>query len=120
MAPVIDNTSFGSITVDGETYDHDIIISSEGIVKKRKKKLSKRVYGTSHQISLDEIKYVYQEESVGIVIGSGQYGVAVLSSEAGEYLKKKNCKVLLKPTPEAVQEWNESTGAWIGLFHVTC
>jgi hypothetical protein len=120
MRPVIKSTSFGSITVDKTTYDHDIIISSEGIVKRRKKKLSKRIYGTSHQISLDEIKYVYREESDGIVIGSGQYGVAVLSPEAEEYLKKKNCSVLLKPTPEAVQAWNESRGKWIGLFHITC
>ena len=28
--PVIDHTSFGSITVDGEVYDHDIIITLQG------------------------------------------------------------------------------------------
>ena len=60
MIPEIDKTSFGSITVDGMSYDHDIIITLDGEVKKRKKKLSKAVYGTSHKISLDEIRYTYQ------------------------------------------------------------
>jgi len=61
MEPKINKSSFGSITVDGVDYDHDIIITLERLVKKRKKKLSKAVYGTSHTISLDEIEYVFQE-----------------------------------------------------------
>ena len=120
MNPAIDKTSFVSITVDGVSYDHDIIITLDGEVKKRKKKLSKAVYGTSHKISLDEIKYVYQDKSEGMVIGSGQHGIAKLSNEARVFLKKKNCHVILKPTPEAIQEWHQLEGKWIGLFHITC
>lgn len=120
MNPSINKTSFGSITLEGESYNHDIIITLKGKVKQRKKKLSKVVYGTSHTISLHEIQYVYQDESEGIVIGSGQYGVAKLSNEANEFLKSKNCKVILRPTSEAIQEWNIASGKWIGLFHITC
>ena len=120
MKATINKTSFGSITVEGESYDHDIIITLDGNVKKRKKKLSKAVYGTSHMISLDEIRYVYQNKSEGIVIGSGQYGAAKLSNEASGFLKSKNCKIVRRPTPEAIQEWNKSKGRWIGLFHITC
>jgi len=120
MNPTINKTSFGSITVKGESYDHDIIITLDGIVKKRKKKLSKAVYGTSHKISLDEIRYTYQDKSEGIVIGSGQHGIAELSNEAGVFLNNNNCQVVLKPTPEAIQEWNKYEGRWIGLFHITC
>ena len=120
MNPTINGTSFGCITVDGLSYDHDIIITLDGEVKKRKKKLSKSVYGTSHKISLDEIRYTYQDKSEGIVIGSGQYGIAKLSNEASEFLNNKHCKILLRPTPEAIQEWNKTEGKWIGLFHITC
>jgi hypothetical protein len=120
MKPVIDHTDFGSIKVDGQTYDHDIIIGLDGKVRKRKKKLSKAVYGTSHTISLDEIKYTYQDRSEGIVIGNGQYGVARLSEEASEFLKNKNCRIVLRPTPEAILEWNRTGEQWIGLFHITC
>ncbi len=120
MNPAINKTSFGSITVDGNSYGHDIIITLGGKVKKRKKKLSKAVYGTSHTISLDEIRYTYQDKSEGIVIGSGQHGLAELSNEASGFLESKNCQVILKPTPEAIQEWNKTVGRWIGLFHITC
>ena len=118
--PVIDETSFGSIAVEGQRYEHDIIITLEGQVKKRKKKLSKAIYGTSHTISLPEIEYVYQDNAEGILIGSGQYGMVRLSEEATEFLERKHCGVMLKQTEEAIQVWNEAGGRWIGLFHTTC
>jgi hypothetical protein len=120
MKPEINKTSFGSITVNDERYDYDIIITLNGEVKKRKKKLSKAIYGTSHTISKDEAKYVYEEGAEVLIIGSGQYGVAELSEEATEYFRKKDCRVKLLPTPEAVKEWNRTKGRVIGLFHVTC
>jgi len=118
--PEINDTSFGSINVNGKNYDHDIIITLENQVKKRKKKLSKNIYGTSHTISLPEIEHLYQDNTEGIIIGSGQYGVARLSEEASEFLSSKNCRITLKPTQEAIQEWNSSDGNWVGLFHITC
>jgi len=120
LKPEINHTSFGSITVDKEKYKHDIYIRMDGEVKKRKKKLSKKVYGTSHTISLDEIKHIFQKKADGVVIGSGQYGVARLSDEAKEFLQDQQCEVILKPTPQAIQEWNKAEGRWIGLFHITC
>ena len=54
MRPRIDRTEFGSITIEGEVLECDVIVRLNGKVKKRKKKLSKAVYGTSHTISLDE------------------------------------------------------------------
>ena len=60
MKPVIYDYGFGYITVEGSKIDHDIIIRLSGEIKKRKKKLSKAVYGTSHIISLEEAKYIYQ------------------------------------------------------------
>ena len=47
MEPKIDGTQFGSVTIDGEAFTHDVIIRLGGRVEKRKKKLSKAVYGTS-------------------------------------------------------------------------
>jgi hypothetical protein len=41
MEPMIDRTAFGSVTIDGETITHDVIIRLGGRVEKRKKKLSK-------------------------------------------------------------------------------
>ena len=120
MKPEINKTSFGSITVNKEEYDHDIVIRLNGEIGKRKKKLSKVIYGTSHTISKDEAKYVYEDRAEVLIIGSGQYGAAELSEEAQEYFKKKNCKVILLPTPKAIKEYNKTNGNVIGLFHITC
>ncbi len=60
MKPKIDRTKFGTITVDGIKYDYDILIRLDKKVEKRKKRLSKAVYGTSHTISLAEAEYAYE------------------------------------------------------------
>ena len=120
MKPRIDQTKFGSITIEGTVYKHDVIIPLDSQVKKRKKKLSKAIYGTSHKVSIDEARYIYEKGADKLIIGSGQYGMVNLSDEAADYFKRKDCLVELLPTPEAIKAWNESEGAVIGLFHVTC
>lgn len=120
MRPRIDRTEFGSITIDGDVLPHDVIIRIDGKVKKRKKKLSKAIYGTSHIISLDEAKHVYEKGAKRLIIGAGQYGNVTLSDEAAAYFERKRCHVKLLPTPDAVEIWNKADGAVIGLFHVTC
>jgi hypothetical protein len=120
MKPKIDRTSFGSITIAGEVYERDTIIRLGGKVKKRKKKLSKAVYGTSHTISLDEAKHVYEKGAERLIVGAGQYGMVHLSDEAAAYFEKKQCRVDLLPMKKAIKAWNEAEGDVIGLFHVTC
>ncbi len=120
MKPPIDRTVFGSITIDRQVFEHDILIRLSGQVEKRKKKLSKAVYGTSHMLSLAEAKHVYEQGARRLIIGSGQEGNVHLSEEAVAYFGRKQCRVELLPTPEAIQAWNETEGAVIGLFHVTC
>ncbi len=39
----IENTKFGATTIDGKTYEHDVVIRLSGEVVKRKKKLSEEV-----------------------------------------------------------------------------
>jgi hypothetical protein len=120
MEPKIDRTKFGSITIAGETHERDVVIRLSGKVKKRQKKLSKAVYGTSHLLSLAEVMHVYQDGAEQLIIGTGQYDMVKLSDEAAGYLEQQNCTVVLLPTAEAAKAWNEAEGAVIGLFHVTC
>ena len=120
MKPRIEAATFGSITIDGRKIRNDVILRLDGSVKKHKKKLSKRLYGTSHTISLDEAKYVYQERAERLIIGTGQYDSVRLSEEAQAYLEKHNCRTKLAATPDAIRLWNKAKGKVIGLFHVTC
>ena len=122
MKPRIDATDFGLITVDGTVFDHDVVISPGGEVSKRKKKLSKAVYGTSHTISLEEARYVYGRAAGAdrLIVGAGQYGRVRLSPEAADFFARNACEIVLLPTPVVIGIWNETEGRAVGLFHVTC
>ena len=87
----IDSTVFGAITIDGKTYEHDVVVRLSGEVVKRKKKLSKRLYGTSYVLSEDEAKFLFEKGCDQVVIGSGQMGNVQLSPEAEAYLERKGC-----------------------------
>ena len=78
----IDGATFGSITIDGKSYDHDVIVRLSDKVEKRKKKLSKRVYGSSHTVSEDEAKFIFEKGCKQLIFGTGQDGMASLSPEA--------------------------------------
>lgn len=120
MKPRIDGTKFGSITIDGSDIEHDILIRLSGKIKKRKKKLSKAVFGTAHTISLEEAEHVFDKGAERLIIGSGHNGMVTLSKEASKYFKKEGVRVDLSPTPKAIHRWNRAKGSTIGLFHVTC
>lgn len=120
MKPFINGTEFGSITISGELYQHDVMIRLSGKVEKRKKKLSKAKYGTSHMLSLGEAEYIYEAGAERLIIGAGQSNQVKLSSEAAQFFQQKKCSVQLLPTPQAVSAWNEARGDVIGMFHVTC
>jgi len=116
----IDRTEFGSITIDGETYDHDVVIGLSGEVSKRKKRLSKEQYGTSHIVSKKEAKAVYEKGCEAIIVGAGQDGNLRLSLEAKEYFDKRGCEVVLQRTPQAIATFNRLRTRKIALMHVTC
>lgn len=120
MKPTLNGTKFGSIDVGSERIKHDILIRLDGTVEKRKKELSKEIFGTSHKLSRAEAVHIYEEGAEGLLIGGGQFGRVKLSPEAKEYFQKRECQVQIYPTPKAIQRWNKVQGDWIGLFHVTC
>ena len=120
MKPILGGTGFGWIDVNGEKIIHDILIRLDGEVSKRKKKLTKDIYGTSHNISLPEAEYIFQEGATGLLIGGGQFGRVKLSPEAAAFFEEKGCPVTILPTPRAVKTWNESQDGTLGLFHITC
>jgi len=116
----INGTEFGSITIDNISYSHDVLIRLSGEIRKRKKKLSKKLYGTSHIVSLEEAEFVYEKGSDLLVIGTGQNGNLHLSPEAAQFFAHKDCRVLAEPTPQAIIIFNNTKVHKIGLFHVTC
>jgi len=112
----IDATEFGAITIDAKTYEHDVIIRLSGKVEKRRKRLSKEKYGTSHIVSKEEAKFVFEDGCELLIVGAGQDGNVRLSPEASAYFDKKHCRVIVQPTPEAIVSFNRSRDKKIALM----
>jgi len=115
---LFEGTSFGSVTFNGKRYGYDILVLPDGRVEKRRKSLSKSVFGTSHKLIPEELEPLKDAET--IVIGTGQSGLLRLTKEAEEWVKNRGLKVILAPTPEAIQKYNQLKGKKAALIHVTC
>ena len=121
MKPKVDHTEFGCITINGNKYEYDVIIGLDGMVTKRNKKLSKKVFGNAHKLSKEEAKYIYQDGTEIIVIGTGQYGELRLSEDAKDYFTQCKCRVEAMDTRKAIVFYNHLTNdSVVAMFHVTC
>jgi len=78
----IDATEFGAVTIDAKTYEHDVIIRLSGKVEKRRKRLSKEKYGTSHIVSKEEAKFVFEDGCEVLIVGPAR-------TETSDYLRKR-------------------------------
>ena len=120
MKPRIDRSRFNCITIEGEAYNHDIVVRLDGRIEPRQKHLSTELFGTSHIISLAEAEHVYEDGAKQLIVGAGKFGRVQLSPEAAEYFERAGCQVDLLRTRRATRAWNDAEGAVIGLFHVSC
>ena len=120
----IEKTKFGSITIDGETYKHDIYILLNKTVEKRKKELSKP-YSIGHTVvGPDEIKYLLAKKPKILVLGKGQYGILPIHEEAQKLLDKaKDLIIISNKTPVVIHMLNDlikQNAKVVALLHVTC
>jgi hypothetical protein len=120
MKPTIEHSRFGSITIDGQVFNHDVVIRLDGSIERREKQLSKQVFGTSHVLSLAEAEHIYQEGAGRIIIGGGKFSRVRLSPQAAQFFEGVGCQVDLTSTRRAALAWNRAQDKVIGLFHVSC
>jgi hypothetical protein len=116
----VDKLSFGSIIIDGKKYSQDVVILSDGAVKKRGHNFL--VFG-SHNIRKEEVEELAQGEPESIIIGTGIYGVAGLAPEAENLAKGKNISLMVRPSHDAVAKLNELVRQGkkaAALIHITC
>lgn len=118
--PQIQSTQFGEVTINNERYSYDIFIRVNGKIKKRDKKIAKELFGTSHKICVEELKKVCKKSPELLIIGSGQQGMVELTSDGKDFLKKEGIDYEIKPTPQAIQAYNEAKKRKTIILHVTC
>jgi hypothetical protein len=109
--------SFGSIRIDGVTYEHDVLID-RGHVRKRKKKPSKKFredFGHT-PVSLEE---VIPWKCKRLVIGTGTGALPVMDQMKKE-AKRRHVQLLVLPTSEAIEELRKNHKDTNAILHVTC
>jgi len=115
----IEDFSFGSIRIDGKTYEHDVVVD-RGEIKKRKKKPSKKFrdeFGHT-PISIEE-KIPWK--CCQLIIGNGVYGALPLIDALKRKAEERGVELIILPTPQALVRLNkESTDETNAILHVTC
>jgi hypothetical protein len=113
-----DHFSFGSIRIDGLTYEHDVVID-RGEVSKRKKKPSKKfreAYGHTPLSMEEKIPWKCQH----LVVGTGAYGRLPVTEEVRREAKRRKIRLLILPTTQAIKSLSEEPDETNAILHVTC
>jgi hypothetical protein len=115
----IEHFSFGSIQIDGETYEHDVVID-QGEIKKRKKKPSKKFrdkFGHTPLSIEEKIPWKCRQ----LIIGNGFSGALPVMDAVKRKAEKRGVELIILPTPQALERLNkESTDDTNAVIHVTC
>ena len=109
--------SFGSICIDGTTYEHDVVID-RGEVRKRKKKPSKKfreAFGHTPISPREAIPWNCRQ----LLIGTGAGALPVMN-EVKKEAERRKIKLVILPTREALRELKQEPAATNAILHVTC
>lgn len=109
--------SFGSIRIDGTTYDHDVVID-RGEVRKREKKPSKKFrddFGHT-PLSIDE-RIPWQCRR--LVIGTGTGALPVMEQVQHE-AQRREIELVIVPTARAIELLKQEAADTNAILHVTC
>nr|QNO55294.1 hypothetical protein NKHFOMCA_00037 [Methanosarcinales archaeon ANME-1 ERB7]QNO57467.1 hypothetical protein PBOADKMI_00012 [Methanosarcinales archaeon ANME-1 ERB7] len=109
----INSSVYGSITINGVTYNHDVYIFPSG-------KIEEREYG--HAFTKEQVERVLKENPDVVVIGKGTSGMASLSDDARAELEKKGIEIVEGDTQDISDKFNllTKTKKVAAIIHVTC
>jgi len=120
---MINEYKFGSITIDGKTYNHDVEVRWTGEVLKWWRK-------EGHVFDVEDVERTVKQNPETIILGTGAYGLCEVTEECQNFLKEKGISLIIDKTEEAVKTFNiileeskpegERQNKVIGLFHLTC
>jgi hypothetical protein len=110
---------FGSIEIDGRTYDRDVVIEA-GKVRRRKKGPSKHrkpEFGHTPLTSDEKIPW----SSATLIVGTGVNGQLPVTDDVYAAALDRGVTIVAKPTAEACALLAEAgAGSVAAILHVTC
>jgi hypothetical protein len=110
--------TFGSIEVDGKTYEHDLVVD-RGRIRKRRKGSSKPFrpqYGHTPLSVAEDIPWGCRR----LVVGSGANGRLPVMDDVAEEAVRRGVQLVVLPTPQAIEELGRAQPDTNAILHVTC
>jgi hypothetical protein len=111
--------AFGEIEIDGERYDHDVVIEA-GNVSKRAKKASKPFRGEYGHTPLSVEEHV-PWGGKQLIVGTGMYGSLPIMPQVHEEAKRRGTEIVVLPTEDACQLLRKlKRKDTYAILHITC
>ena len=110
--------SFGSVRIDGVTYDHDLIID-HGKIRKRKKGASRKFRGSYGHTPLsiaEDIPWRCRR----LVIGTGADGALPVMRQVRDEARRRKIDLIVLPTADAIGALTKATADTNAILHLTC
>ena len=114
---MIDRCAFGSIVIDGQQYNSDLIIYPDGQI------VDNWWRSSGHRLTLNDITDLVNAQPEYIVAGTGVSGQMRPEPSLKDALAGKGIVLLAEPNQKAMLLYNEkcSGGQRVGAcFHLTC
>ena len=113
---MIEQYSFGSITIQGKQYSSDLKIINGQVYPDWWRK-------TGHSVDVDDVVDILSAKPDYLVIGSGSSGLMKVSDRLKRELVDRGIEIIVEPTSEAVGTFNRiyKDGKKVAAgFHLTC
>src|ERR1700757_4971137 len=112
-----DKFSFGTLQIDGRTYEQDLVIE-RGEIRKRKKTPSKKFRDEFGHTPLS-IEEKIPWKCHRLVIGTGAHGRLPVMKEVKREAERRHIELVIVPTREAIRLIEKKPPA-NAILHVTC
>jgi len=112
---VVDSYSFGRMVILGNSYTSDLIIFPNRIDSSWWRK-------TGHNLCLDDLQDILDEDFDVLVIGTGYLGLMKVDEEVIQHARSREFDLIIDKTKKAVDEFNRisTQKRTIAAFHLTC
>ncbi len=110
--------SFGSLKIDGITYEHDVVID-RGEIQKRRKKPSKKFrdeFGHTPLSAEEDIPWKCRR----LVVGTGAQGALPVMEDVKREAQRRRIELLVFPTERALEFLRQQPDDTNAILHITC
>jgi len=112
---MIGKYEFGRVTIDGSTYDSDLLIYPGRVDDHWRRQ-------EGHRLRLEDIQQVVNAHPDTLVVGTGYFGRMKIDPEVPEALTREGIALVACRTRDACAEFNRlrSSRNVVAALHLTC